>query len=122
LFDAANRRDLDAAAVFVDQAFVGEVPSDMSIEPDVYEGPDGLRRYLQSFWEIVDELTLECVEFDEVGSWTVASVRVRNVGRGSDYPVDGFIAVSAQSRNDKLTRLRAHQDLDAARTWAGSAS
>jgi hypothetical protein len=47
LFDAANRRDLDAAAVFVDQAFVGEVPSDMSIEPDVYEGPDGLRRYLQ---------------------------------------------------------------------------
>jgi ketosteroid isomerase-like protein len=119
VLEAANRRDLDAAAPFVDPAFVGEVPSDVSAEPDVYEGHDGIQRYFESFWEIVDDLTLECDAFDHVGTWTLASVHARSVGRGSGLPVDGHIALSVQSRNDRLIRLRAHPDLNEARAWAG---
>jgi ketosteroid isomerase-like protein len=122
LLEAANRRDLDAASTFVDPAFVGEVPSDMSAEPDVYEGHDGLRRYFESFWEIVDGLTLECDAFDQVGSWTLAAVHARSLGRSSGLPVDGHIALSVQSRDDRLVRLRAHPDIDQARAWATTAS
>jgi ketosteroid isomerase-like protein len=121
MLEAANRRDLDAAAALVDPSFVGEVPSSMSVEPDVYEGHDGMRRYFESFWEIVDRLTFEFDAFEEVGSWTLASGHARSFGRGSGLPVDGAIALSAQSRDGKLTRLRAHPDLDEARAWASAA-
>lgn len=122
LLDAANRRDLDAAVAFADPAFVGEVPADMSAEPDVYEGRDGIRRYFESFWEIVDGLTLECVAFEEIGPWTVASVHATSLGRGSGLPVDGYIAVSAQSRDGRLTRACAHPSVDGARAWVAAAS
>ena len=121
LLEAANRRDLDAAVAYVDPGFIGEVPSDMSAEPDVYEGHDGLRRYFESFWDIVDGLTVEVEEFDQVGPWTLASAHARSFGRGSGLPVDGLIALSVQSRDGKLTRLRAHPDLDEARSWAQAA-
>jgi SnoaL-like domain len=122
VLEAANRHDLDAVVTFVDPAFVGEVPSDVSAEPDVYKGHDGIRRYFKSFWEIVEGLTLECDAFDRVGSWTIASVHARSVGRGSGLPVDGHIALSVLSRNDRLIRLRAHPGLEDARRWASAAS
>jgi ketosteroid isomerase-like protein len=122
LLEAASRRDLDAAVGFVDPAFVGEVPSDMSAEPDVYEGHDGIRRYFESFWDIVDGLTFECDAFDRVGPWTLVAVHARSFGRGSGLPVDGHVALSAQSREDRLTRIRAHPDLAEARAWAGATS
>src|SRR4051812_19996723 len=73
MLEAANRRDLDAVVALSDPEFVGEVPADMSVEPDVYVGHEGIRRYFESFWEIVDGLTMECDAFVQVGSWTIAS-------------------------------------------------
>jgi ketosteroid isomerase-like protein len=122
VLDAANRRDLDAAAPFVDPAFVGEVPSDVSAEPDVYKGHAGMQRYFESFWEIVDDLEFACDDFDRIGDWTLAALHARSFGRGSGIPVDGHVALSVQSREDKLVRLRVHPDLDAARAWASAAS
>jgi len=122
MLEAANRRDLDAVVALSDPEFVGEVPADMSVEPDVYVGHEGIRRYFESFWEIVDGLTMECDAFVQVGSWTIASVRARSFGRGSGLPVDGLIALSAQSRDGRLTRICSHPDVDAARAWASAAS
>ena len=122
VFDAANRRDLDAIFALVDAGFVGEVPSSMSAEPDVYEGQDGIRRYFESFWEIVDGLTFELVSFEEAGSWTIVSVHPRGVGRASGLPIEDLIALTVQSRDGRLTRLRTHPGLEDARAWAVAVS
>jgi len=49
-------------------------------------------------------------------------LRARSFGRGSGLPVDGLIALSAQSRDGRLTRICSHPDVDAARAWASAAS
>jgi ketosteroid isomerase-like protein len=117
VFDAANRRDLDAIAAHVDPAFAGEVPSSMSAEPDVYEGEDGIRRYFESFWEIVDGLTFELEDIEEVGAWTIVSVHPHGVGRSSGLPIEDRIALTVQAQNGKLTRLRTHPGANEARAW-----
>jgi ketosteroid isomerase-like protein len=117
VFDAANRRDLDAIFAVVDRAFVGEVPSSMSAEPDVYEGHDGVRRYFESFWEIVDGLTFELIGFDQHGPWTIVSVHPRGVGRASGLPIEDLIALTVQAHDGRLTRLRAHPNREEAHAW-----
>ena len=117
VFDAANRRDLDAIFAVVDPSFVGEVPSSMSAEPDVYEGHDGIRRYFESFWEIVDGLTFELIAFEQHGPWTIVSVHPRGVGRASGLPIEDSIALTVQSHDGRLTRLRTHPNLEEAHAW-----
>jgi ketosteroid isomerase-like protein len=117
IFDAANRHDLDAVCALVDPTFAGEVPSTMSAEPDVYEGHDGIRRYFESFWEIVDGLTFELVAMEDAGAWTIVSVHPRGVGRSSGLPIEDRIGLSVQSQDGRLTRLRTHPDVDDARAW-----
>jgi ketosteroid isomerase-like protein len=117
VFDAANRRDLDAIVAHVDPSFAGEVPSSMSAEPDTYKGHDGIRRYFESFWEIVDDLTFELEDVEQVGAWTVVSVHPHGVGRSSGLTIEDRIALTVQARDGKLTRLRTHPGATEARAW-----
>jgi ketosteroid isomerase-like protein len=115
LLDASNRRDLDAAAALVAPQFEGVVPSTMSAEPDVYNGRDGLRRYFESFWEIVDDLTFVIDEIEVHGEWVLARARALGKGRSSGLPVDNHIALACTSSDGLLTNLHAYPDLEAAR-------
>jgi ketosteroid isomerase-like protein len=113
--DASNRGDLDGAVALTDPQFEGVVPSSMSAEPDAYKGHDGIRRYFESFWEVVENLTITIEEFEDVNGWTLALCKATGKGRLSGLPIDNKIVIAAQVRDGVLTRLDAHPDLDEAR-------
>ena len=113
--DASNRRDLDAAVALADPQFEGVVPSSMSAEPDVYKGHEGIRRYFESFWEVVDDLTITIDEFEDVAGWTLALCSATGRGRASGLPIDNKIVIASQVHAGLLTRLDAHPDMDTAR-------
>ncbi len=48
------------------------VPPEFSAEPDTYDGHDGVRRYFDSFHEIVADLRFEAEELVEVAPDVVA--------------------------------------------------
>jgi len=113
--DAGSRHDLDAVVALTDEDFEGVVPSSMSAEPDVYLGHDGIRHYFESFWEIVDDLHFELVEFDEVNGWTIALAHARGSGRASGLPIDNFVVIASQVRGGRVHRMHAYPDMDEAR-------
>ena len=117
LFDASNRGDLDAIVALVDPEFEGVVPSSMSVEPDVYRGTDGVRRYFESFWDVVDGMRFEIEETEQHGDWVVARLHATGSGRLSGAPIDNHPVIACKARADLVTHMSAFPDMEAARAW-----
>lgn len=54
--------------------------SEVAAEPDTYEGHDGIRRYFESFFEIMDKVEIHPVAIESRGE--AAMVHFRLVARG----------------------------------------
>ena len=105
--DAANRRDLDAVAALVDDDFVGVVPPEMSAEPDSYVGPDGIRRYFELWYDIVDGLVFEVERFEAEGDWTIGIGSVSGAGRATGLELKLDFALATLLRDGKIVRIEA---------------
>jgi ketosteroid isomerase-like protein len=92
-----------------------EVPGDMSAEPDVYVGHEGARRYFAGFEGMLEDLGFEVLDVEEDGE--VATAWMRFTGRGvtSGIEVEQYAAINVWFDDDKVARMRAHPDMDAAR-------
>jgi ketosteroid isomerase-like protein len=84
-FDAFNRRDLDALLALMD-ADVQAVSLLVAIEGG-YIGHDGMRRWWRDLLESWPDYTVEVVDVRDLGDLTVAALRTRGHGAGSDVPV-----------------------------------
>jgi ketosteroid isomerase-like protein len=85
-YEAYNRRHLAAAlALFDDDVEVDSILVGME---GSYRGHDGIRRLWEDVLNAVPDLTLEAVEVRDLGDSTVAHVRLRGHGAGSDVPFD----------------------------------
>src|SRR3989442_1785466 len=102
--DAFSSGDPDLVVPHVDPEFEGVVPPNMSAEPDSYVGHAGVRRYIETFQEIVDELGLEWHILEEVGDWILCALRITGLGRTSGIPVDNQVVAAIQMRDGKLLR------------------
>jgi ketosteroid isomerase-like protein len=69
-------------------------PPALATEPDTYRGQQGLRRYFESFYEAMDEISFQPQEFREVGDWVVIPFRMTARGRatGLEGSIDGVMA------------------------------
>lgn len=99
-YDAFNRRDLDAflALMSVD---VQAVPLAAAIEGE-YLGHDGIRRWWNSVFDVFPDFTIEVVDQRELGDMTVAHVRYRGHGAGSDTPFETAVCQVAEWRDSKV--------------------
>ncbi len=96
-----------------DAVFV--VPPEASMEPDVYEGHEGARRYFGAFEGAIEDLSFELDEVDEVGPGMVlARTRLRGVGAATRIPVEQPGIITFQVRNGLVERIAAHGDLASA--------
>ena len=66
MLDALNNEGTEAALAWFAEDFHGVVPPELSAEPDSYDGHDGVRRYFDSFHEIVADLRFDATELIEV--------------------------------------------------------
>ena len=66
---------------FIHPEFEVTTPADLAAEPDTYRGPDGVRRYFDSFYEAMDEIRFEPREFLEAGGRVIVPITLTARGR-----------------------------------------
>ena len=104
--DAFNRRDLDASLALVDDD-VEALPRAASMEGS-YHGHEGIRRWWASLLGTFPDFQAEIRELRDLGDLTLAVLRVRGRGAGSDTPVDAAAWHVTRFRDGKCIAWRVY--------------
>ena len=113
MLDALNDEGTEAALRWFAEDFHGVVPPDLSAEPDSYDGHDGVRRYFDSFHEIVENLRFDAEELVEIAPNTfVAGGLITGSGRESGIPIEMRVPMLMRLRDDKLVEMSAYAEWD----------
>jgi ketosteroid isomerase-like protein len=95
--------------------------AEVASEPDVYRGPEGVRRWWESFLDVMDDIWLEARSFDDRGDGRVViEFLIHARGQASGIETKQPAVTLASAANGKLTRLEFFTTVDAAREAAGS--
>jgi ketosteroid isomerase-like protein len=121
MLDTLNGEGVEAALPFFHDDFCGVVPPDLSAEPDEYRGHDGVRRYFDSFREIVDDLRFDAEELVEVGEDTVAARgHITGRGRESGIPIEMRVPIAMRLREGKVLEMVGYREWEDALAAARS--
>jgi ketosteroid isomerase-like protein len=80
-FEALDSGGVEAMLPYVRDDFEMVTPPELASEPDTYRGPDGVRRWFDSFYEAMDEVRIEPLELRPYGTELVG-IAFRMVARG----------------------------------------
>jgi ketosteroid isomerase-like protein len=108
VLEAFNSGDLGRILASTHQDFEGEVPPELSAEPDTYRGHDGMRRYFESFQDAMDEIRFRPERYWEIGESVVLAARITAKGRRTAIPVEQQVALIWTFRDGKALRVRAY--------------
>jgi ketosteroid isomerase-like protein len=87
-FAAFNDGGTEAFLPFVHPEVVFTTPSDLASEPDTYRGLEGVRRYWDSFFEIMEEIQVELVAvYDWGDALVVGELLLKARGRATGLEV-----------------------------------
>lgn len=115
VYDEWSGGNLRAGADLYDPAITLEVHTPI---PDaaIFEGLDGLQRYMRHFLETWQEYQLRPVEFQEDGDTVL--VRVHQRGSASGLPVENHYYQAWTFAGDRVVRMDIAYDAQAALTGA----
>jgi ketosteroid isomerase-like protein len=108
-FDRDGVYELLSEDVFV------EVPPSLSAEPDVYEGHAGIRRYLDGFDGMLEDVRFDLVELHDEGDQVIAELILKGRGVSSGIEAELPTAVIHWIEDGKITRMQPCPDLESAR-------
>jgi ketosteroid isomerase-like protein len=118
-FEAFGESGVDGILAFIHEDFEGTTPPTLASEPDTYVGHDGVRRYFDSFSEVMDDIRWEAHGFHEVGDKVVVEFTVYARGKSTGLEF-GQSAVQVWTlRDGKATRLELFPTLEEALEAAG---
>ena len=66
-FAPMREGDVEALLTLIHPDFEVTTPPGLAAEPDTYRGPEGIRRYFDSFYEAMDRVSFEPHDFIGVG-------------------------------------------------------
>ena len=122
MFEALNGEGTEAALPWFAEDFHGVVPPEFSAEPDTYDGHDGVRRYFDSFHEIVADLRFEAEELVEVRPDVVAGRGlITGRGRESGIPIEMRLPLVIRLRDDELIEMTPYLEWEDALAAASAA-
>jgi len=111
MLDALNSEGVEAALEWFTEDFHGVVPPELSAEPDDYDGHDGVRRYFDSFYEIVNDLRFDADELVEVSEGAVAARgMITGSGRESGIPIEMPVPIVMRVRGGKVAEMTPYTD------------
>jgi ketosteroid isomerase-like protein len=121
-FEAFNREGIDGIIPLIHHEFEATTPPDLASEPDTYRGPDGVRRWFQSFDEVMDQIRWDARGFRQVGDRVVVEFTLRARGKttGLDFGQDAVMVW--ELRDGKAIRLDLYPTLDQALAAAAEGS
>jgi ketosteroid isomerase-like protein len=120
-FDALQRGDVEELLPRIHREFEFTTPPALSVEPDTYRGEEGLRRYFDSFYEVMDEVQFIPDEFIDAGERVVVPVSLRARGKETGLEVEQRIFQVWSVRDGKAARVEVFATLEEAMEAAGAA-
>jgi len=121
LMEAFNEHDMERIFSLADPEFEAVVPAELSAEPDTYRGHEGIRRYFESFYEVMDEIEFEAERFWDAGDAVVAAVHMRAKGKRTEIPVVQSFAQLWRMRGARALRVHTYPSPEEALAAAGLA-
>ena len=88
LIEAFNSEDIDRVLALAHADVEIEISPDVSAEPDVYRGHDGMRRYFESFREAMVDIRFDAEQLWEVGATVVVALLLTARGRQTAIVVE----------------------------------
>ena len=113
-FEAFNERGVEGILPFIHSEFEATTPPNLASEPDTYRGHDGIRRWFDSFDEVMDQIRWDANRFQQVGERVVVEFTLRARGKttGLDFGQDAVMVWSL--RDGKAIRVELFESLDEA--------
>jgi ketosteroid isomerase-like protein len=119
--DALAAGGVEALLPFVHERFEMTTPSEFAAEPDTYRGEEGLRRWFDSFNEVMDQVGIAGEDLAEVGEdEVVASLRLSASGGSTGIEVTQQAEVLCTLADGKVREMSFFSTRSEAIAAAGS--
>ena len=119
LMAAFNGGDMDRILSLTDPDFEAVIPPQLSAEPDTYRGHEGIRRYFESFYEVMDEIEFEAERLWDAGDSVVVAVHMRAKGKRTAIPVVQSFTQVWRMREGRALSVRTYLSSEEALAAAG---
>jgi ketosteroid isomerase-like protein len=119
-FEAFNAGGVEGIIPFIHTEFEATTPPNLASEPDTYRGHDGIRRWFDSFDDVMDEIRWDAHGFEEVGDRVVVDFTLRARGRTSGLDFGQDAAMVWTLRDGQAVGVELFETLDEARAAAGA--
>lgn len=112
--EAFNDRGVEGIIPYIHPEFEATTPPNLASEPDTYRGHDGVRRWFDSFYEVMDQIRWDAHSFQQVGDRVVVEFTLRARGKttGLDFGQEATMVWSL--RDGKGIRIELFETLDEA--------
>jgi ketosteroid isomerase-like protein len=113
-FEALSEEGVEGLIPLIHPEFEVTTPPDLAAEPDTYRGPDGVRRYFDSFYDVMDEIHFEPQEFLEAGGRVIVPVTLTARGRTTGLEARQKLVMAWTLRDGKAVRVDVFATVDEA--------
>jgi ketosteroid isomerase-like protein len=112
--EAFNERGVEGILPFIHPDFEATTPPNLASEPDTYRGHDGVRRWFDSFYEVMDQIRWDAHSFQQVGDEVVVEFALRARGKttGLDFGQEAVMVWTL--RDGQGIRIQLFETLDEA--------
>jgi ketosteroid isomerase-like protein len=115
LFERVNAGAIEEALELLAHDAVFEVPPDASVEPDIYRGREGARRYFDGFDGLIDDIRFDLLGLEEVADdAVVAESRLSGRGTTTGIQVEQGTFVVLTVRDGLVTWIKPYTDRETA--------
>jgi ketosteroid isomerase-like protein len=118
-FEGFRRGGPDALVDLVHPDFEARGDPQLTTEPDVYRGAEGVRRWYEGFKGAIEDVRFEAANFEASGDKVLVAARLVGHGAGSGIPVEQLGWQVWTMRDGLAIRLDIYADEDVARREAG---
>jgi len=107
LIEAFNSEDIDRVLALAHEDVEIEISPEVSAEPDIYLGHDGMRRYFQSFRDAMVDIHFEAEQIWEIDAAVVVALLLTAKGRQTAIVVEQHSAGVWTFSDGKLIGIHA---------------
>ena len=104
-FEALRRDGVEGLLEFIHPEFEARTPPELSLEPETYRGHEGIRRYFETFYEVMEEVRYEPQEFIDAGERVLVPTRLIARGRGTGIEAGQNVTLVFTVRDGKAVRV-----------------
>ena len=114
-FEAFNQDGVEGILPRIAPDFSVTTPPNLASEPDTYEGHEGVRRYFDSFYDVMDQIRWEPHAFHEIGGFVAVPFTLHARGKSSGLEVAQEAVQVWELRDGKAVTMQLFATLEEAR-------